>query len=968
MNANGYLARIANPANETFGFTYTDDGLLTGATDPNNNASHYAYDDQGYLTLTEDSAGGSQTLARTTLDTNLGYEVARTTALGHTTQYRFEYYYTGGRRMANTFPGGAQSEAISETDGSNRIELPDGTAIATQYGPDPRFGMQAPVTTSTTVNTPGGLLATIKKNRTATFSDPNDPSSLVTLGGSTDVNGRVYTSAFDAATGTITFTTPEGREMFATIDEKGRLTSRQRTGLAPIHYNYDTHGRIIALTQGTGTDARSYELTYDASPADDGLLDSITDPESATLSFRQYDPAGRLQAAELPDASQLSFSYDPRGNLTSLTPPGRPAHMFTYTPANQIQEYIPPDVGAGSNKTIYEYNTDRQIEKVSRPDGKTVDLVYDPVTGRSNRISILNGMSEVGAIAYTYYPADQPSARKLASITAVDGGTVQFTYDGFLLTGTSWTGTVSGSVGYGYDNNFRLTSETVNGANSISFSYDQDGLLKQAGELALQRDAKNGLLRGTTLSNVTTAMDYNEFGEIKDFSASFSSQTGPTTLFESHYVVRDKLGRIKEKTETELGVTKKYNYEYDQIGRLWKVMENGVLMRQYEYDANGNRLLFGSPDVEYDDQDRLLRYGNTTYTYTDNGELKTKTDVAGQTRYTYDVFGNMTHVDLPYGIVIDYVIDGANRRVGKKVNDSLVQGWLYRNQLKPLAELNGSGIVVSRFVYGSKRNTPEYMTKNGQVYRIISDHLGSPRLVVSIASGQIVQRLVYDEFGKVLVDTNPGFQPFGFAGGIYDSDTGMVRFGVRDYDPQTGRWTTKDPILFAGGSTNIYAYVGNDPVSFFDPSGYTKADQLINILENARAKKGNSKTFVGTLLTGVLPGTYAGGVDEQGTTWFAYRDEKGDFGYEITAPGGEKIEQRTRLHDVDKFTVATCEGEATSRNVSVSAPDVNTTFNALISADENRNAPVSISFGEPRIGIYAQDGIWVWSVGEGWGF
>ena len=71
----------------------------------------------------------------------------------------------------------------------------------------------------------------------------------------------------------------------------------------------------------------------------------------------------------------------------------------------------------------------------------------------------------------------------------------------------------------------------------------------------------------------------------------------------------------------------------------------------------------------------------------------------------------------------------------------------------------------------------------------------------------------------MLLDTNPGFQPFGFAGGLYDRDTGLVRFGARDYDPDTGRWTAKDPILFAGGDANLYGYVQNDPVNWVDPFG-----------------------------------------------------------------------------------------------------------------------------------------------------
>jgi hypothetical protein len=68
----------------------------------------------------------------------------------------------------------------------------------------------------------------------------------------------------------------------------------------------------------------------------------------------------------------------------------------------------------------------------------------------------------------------------------------------------------------------------------------------------------------------------------------------------------------------------------------------------------------------------------------------------------------------------------------------------------------------------------------------ISDHLGSVRLVVDVSDGTIVQQLNYDINGNVLNDTNPGFQPFGFAGGLYDTDTGLVRFGARDYDPVNG--------------------------------------------------------------------------------------------------------------------------------------------------------------------------------------
>ena len=103
--------------------------------------------------------------------------------------------------------------------------------------------------------------------------------------------------------------------------------------------------------------------------------------------------------------------------------------------------------------------------------------------------------------------------------------------------------------------------------------------------------------------------------------------------------------------------------------------------------------------------------------------------------YPYDVLGNLMSATLRDATAIDYLVDGRNRRIGKKVNGTLTQGFIYRDQLNPVAELDGAGNVVSRFVYGSKPNVPDYMIKGGVSYRIISDHLGSPRLVVNSADG-----------------------------------------------------------------------------------------------------------------------------------------------------------------------------------------------------------------------------------------
>jgi RHS repeat-associated protein len=114
---------------------------------------------------------------------------------------------------------------------------------------------------------------------------------------------------------------------------------------------------------------------------------------------------------------------------------------------------------------------------------------------------------------------------------------------------------------------------------------------------------------------------------------------------------------------------------------------------------------------------------------------------------------------------------------------------------------------------------PVAMTKNGPTYYLTYDQVGSLR-VVADASGNVVKKIDYDSFGNIVNDTDPSFEiPFRFAGGLYDRDTGLVRFGFRDYDPDVGRWTAKDPIGFAAGDTDLYGYCLNDPTNFSDPVG-----------------------------------------------------------------------------------------------------------------------------------------------------
>jgi len=145
------------------------------------------------------------------------------------------------------------------------------------------------------------------------------------------------------------------------------------------------------------------------------------------------------------------------------------------------------------------------------------------------------------------------------------------------------------------------------------------------------------------------------------------------------------------------------------------------------------------------------------------------------------------------------------------------------------------------------------MVTSSGTCRILTDHLGSPRLVVDTTTGAIAQRVDYDEWGVVLSDSSPGFQPFGFAGGLYDRDTGMVRFGARDYEPATGRWTGKDPVRFRGGTANLYEYVANDPVNLTDPRGLYGSNSCEYYEQACAANGGGYECRVAPIICPLFP-------------------------------------------------------------------------------------------------------------------
>jgi RHS repeat-associated protein len=222
--------------------------------------------------------------------------------------------------------------------------------------------------------------------------------------------------------------------------------------------------------------------------------------------------------------------------------------------------------------------------------------------------------------------------------------------------------------------------------------------------------------------------------------------------------------------------------------------------------------------LTYSAEDHLLSTGTAAYAYDPDGFLTLKTEGGAQTTYAYSRLGELQGVDLPDGRSLTYVYDPLGRRIAKKVNGTITRKYLWQDRTRLLAVYDGSDNLLMRFEYADGR-MPAAMTREGAFYTLHYDQIGSLRLVVD-ASGSVVKQVSYDSLGCVLSDSNPAFDmPLGFAGGLYDRDTGLVRFGYRDYDPDVGRWTAKDPLLFAGGDIDLYGYCLEDQINLVDPDG-----------------------------------------------------------------------------------------------------------------------------------------------------
>ena len=306
----------------------------------------------GRLSVAQDpaAAGGSDTLARSELSVpnGSGYQVTHTTADGVATTYRVELLPSGDEQRTTLNPDGTQALTVIGADGSRSVTQADGTTQHTTLGPDPRFGMQAPLETTASLSTPDGLHATVSASRTTALSNPTDPLSLTTQTDSVAVNGRPpTTSTYTAATRVTTDTTPAGRQTQTTVDAKGRVTKVQAASLHPLRLSYDADGRPTTMKYGPDPDTAATRVN------------TVTYVDDFAIAFEDYPAAAKGQVKTSTDAAgrtTTSSTTLPRGSAPRCCPAVAGWNSATIRPATSSAS---PRRGAPSTASATARSTSR---------------------------------------------------------------------------------------------------------------------------------------------------------------------------------------------------------------------------------------------------------------------------------------------------------------------------------------------------------------------------------------------------------------------------------------------------------------------------------------------------------------------------------------------------------------------------------------------------------------------------------
>jgi len=313
-------------------------------------------------------------------------------------------------------------------------------------------------------------------------------------------------------------------------------------------------------------------------------------------------------------------------------------------------------------------------------------------------------------------------------------------------------------------------------------------------------------------------------------------------------------------------------YKYDKRGNICEVTENGHLAAKYLYDTLGrlvredNKQLGKTVLYSYDTNGNITERCEYAYTGKRGEKLSTETcrhysyDYNGDKLVSYDGAGisyntlgsptvyrgksaSWQHGKLLTGYNgVTFGYDGLGRRIKKNSVE-----YTYDNDGRLIKQSDGLEYVYDADgVIGVKYNNTQYFYRRdaqGNIVAILS------------ASGAVVAKYIYDAWGNhAVVDANGNDidsathignkNPFRYNGYYYDVETGFYYLQTRYYDPEVGRFISQDSIDYADPETinglNLYAYCGNNPVTFVDATGHSKIKKFFRKIGKAFTDAGKA--------------------------------------------------------------------------------------------------------------------------------
>ncbi|MFC6079866.1 RHS repeat-associated core domain-containing protein [Sphaerisporangium aureirubrum] len=712
-----------------------------------------------------------------------------TDPLGNATRYDHDRL---GRLRAQDSPGGDGERAVWRYTYTTTGEVlsaigPTGARTESTYD-----DLARPVTTTEVERHPVAAARTTRY----TYDDAGDLLSVTTPGGATT------THAYDGTGEPVRTTDPAGVVTRFGYDQRGRLV-RESDGLGrTVRHGYHPLGHLAAETDldAAGTELRGRAYAYD--PA--GNLTGVTDALGRTTTFA-YDAGGRIveQAEPVSDGTSIttSFGYDAAGNRTRVTNGRGNATIYTTNSLRLPESIIEPATAAhpaAADRTwTTAYDAAGNPVRESAPGGVVRQRVFDA----AHRL-----VKETGSGAAT---SERTLGYDLAGrLTRAASGTAAdvYGYDdrGLLLSAQGPSGTAS----LAYDADGRLTSRT-DAAGTSTFTY-LDGRLRTA------RDGITGTTRTYAYdaagrpqsvgygTQATRRFGYDELGR----AASDTLTDGAGRTVTSAAYTYDKEDHTTGEVTTGFAGAGSDAYGYDQAGRLTSWTHEGTTTR-YTWDAAGNRTGADGATATFDERDRRLTDGGTTYAYTPRGTLAATSGPQGRRAYEFDAFDRMTVAGATA-----YTYDGLDRpatRDGARMTysgqgDAPVGDGTFRYARGPAEEA---------LAYGQ-----------GSAGRVaLADKHGDQ--VGGFAPGTSLTGLddsaAYDPFGR-LTASRGARSGLGFQGEWTDPGTGHVIMGARWYDPQTGAFDSRDGLTLdpvpASTGANRYTYAGGGPLDGADPSGH----------------------------------------------------------------------------------------------------------------------------------------------------